>query len=28
MTHGCKAIVHSKTGDATVIKRINEHNHS
>ena len=24
----CKAIVHTKTGDATVIKRINEHNHS
>jgi len=24
----CKAIVYTKTGDTTVIKRINEHNHS
>ena len=24
----CKVIVHTKTGDATVIKKINEHNHS
>jgi len=24
----CKVIIHTKTGDATVIRRINEHNHS
>jgi len=28
MSDKCKAIVHTKTGDATEIKRINEHNHS
>jgi len=28
MSDKCKVIVHTKTGDATVIKRINEHNHS
>ena len=28
MSDKYKAIVHTKTGDATVIKRINKHNHS
>jgi len=28
MSDKCKAIVHTKTGDVTVIRRINEHNYS